>query len=86
MAKAVEFTDKKDEYILWMVGPDGANGATFNRAFGPFLSRESAYSAKRSLQSQMRKRYREEYYSHEEIASRVRLYEFTTTKLWRKKL
>lgn len=82
--KAVDFSNETGEYILWMVGPDGNKGATFNRAFGPFPSREIANSAKRSLNNQMRKRMREDYYSDSEIEDRVAKYSFTTTKLWRK--
>lgn len=71
------------EYILWAVIPEGPKSA-YNRAYGPFLSRSAAYSAKTALINTKRTHMREEGYSPEEIEELIADIEWSTTGLWRK--
>lgn len=71
------------EIILWAVIPETAK-SSFNRAYGPFVSRSAAYSAKTALIKNKRKSMAEEGYKPEEIEEAVNAIEWSTTGLWRK--
>lgn len=71
------------EFILWAVIPETAK-SSFNRAYGPFLSRSAAYSAKTALMNNKRTAMRDEGFTPEEIEKEVNAIEWSTTGLWRK--
>ncbi|MFJ2662583.1 hypothetical protein [Arthrobacter koreensis] len=71
------------EFILWAVIPEGPK-SSYNRAYGPFLSRSAAYSAKAALINTKRAYMQEEGYTPEEIEEVIENIEWSTTGLWRK--
>jgi hypothetical protein len=71
------------EYILWAVIPE-TDKSTFNRAYGPFVSRSAAYSARTALINNKRTAMKHEGYSPEQIEAEVEAIEWSTTGLWNK--
>ena len=71
------------EYILWATIPETAK-SSFNRAYGPFISRSAAYSAKTALINNKRTAMREEGYTPEQIDEEINTIQWATTGLWRK--
>ena len=71
------------EIILWAEIPETAK-SSFNRAYGPFVSRSAAYSAKTALMNNKRTAMREEGFTAEEIEAAVKGIKWSTTGLWRK--
>lgn len=69
------------EFILWAVIPE-TDKSTFNRAYGPFASRSSAYSARSALINNKRTAMRREGYTAEQIEAEVEAIEWFTTGLW----
>lgn len=71
------------EYILWATIPESAN-STFNRAYGPFVSRSAAYSVRLALINNKRSQMLEEGYTPDEVEETIKGIQWTTTGLWRK--
>lgn len=71
------------EFILWAVIPEGPK-SSYNRAYGPFLSRSAAYSARTALINTKRAYMQEEGHTPEEIEEVIENIEWSTTGLWRK--
>lgn len=71
------------EYILWATIPETSN-SSFNRAYGPFVSRSAAYSARLALVKSKRNQMLEDGHSPEETEETIKAIEWTTTGLWRK--
>jgi len=71
------------EYILWAEIPDTGT-STFNRAYGPFVSRSAAYSVKTALIKNKRAAMKHEGYKPEEIEAEIEAIKWATTGLWDK--
>lgn len=71
------------EFILWAVIPE-TDKSTFNRAYGPFVSRSAAYSARTALINNKRTAMKHQGYKPEEIEAEIEAIEWSTTGLWNK--